>query len=221
MNLHVLLELTKWTRVMKNKIPILDKGYIAFIDSTLSGEVLTPLEIERYNGKINESLLDIASLTIEIRCPVFIQLFLQSYQLRILTTNNTTVEYYLPDVGDIGAPDLQVCTDVVAHIAQTIEALTLTAAGFKQDGVDNFISQLLTPISVYNTIIVSGSLNEWIKVAFTARRAPHMIAAYIDVIQSILRAEWPELQTYIDARRSRDKQGRQKNKKDIPLKTTS
>jgi hypothetical protein len=180
-----------------NKLPALDKGYVALIDSSLSGKVLSALEEEHFNGKINRDLLGSAQMTLQVRCPIFFQLFLQQFNVKVINTIEKDIQCYTPDVSEISTGDASVDDDISKHMKATIEALCITSKAFQKDGLDKFMSHNLMPISVYNTVIITASLSEWIRVVSSKKTLPYPIEVYTDHIKDILEAEWPKLSTYI------------------------
>ena len=181
--------------MLLNKLPVLDKGHVAFIDSSLSGKVMKSIEDHHFKGKINKELLESASLTMEIRCPLFFLTFLLQHGVKTVNTIEKEIECYIPDVSEIKTSDIAVNKDIADHMKQTTEALLMTSKAFEQDGLDKSTSYLLTPVSVYNTVVVTGSLTQWIKLI--SKKRPYAIQAYNDVIKDVMEAEWPKLHTYI------------------------
>lgn len=180
-----------------NKLPVLDKGYVAIVDSSLSGKMMSKLEEEHFKGKINRDLLDCASLTLQIRCPIFFQVYLQQRRMTVVNTIEKEVECYIPDISEINTGDHSVDKDIAEHMKQTIETILLTTKAFEKDKLDRFMSNTIIPVSVYNTVIVTASLTEWIKLIDGKRKLPYAIKAYTDVIKDAVEAEWPKLHTYI------------------------
>lgn len=181
--------------ILLNKIPVLDKGYVALRGCSLNGEEMRAIEKDHYKGKINRQLWDVATLTLEIRCPLFVQLFFQQFNLQVINTVEKDVEYYSPDVSEMNTGDHSVDLEVSSYIKQTSESLTITSKAMEQDGVDRFMANIVMPISVYNTVLVSGSLNQWIQLM--KKKTPAPISAYRDAIYTVAGVEWEELDLFI------------------------
>jgi hypothetical protein len=65
-------------------------------------------------------------------------------------------------------------------------------------GCDTFISQIICPISMYNEIMVSGSLKAW--TSFTNRKnLPSTIEPYRQAVENILLTHWHFLDERIGA----------------------
>jgi hypothetical protein len=96
---------------------------------------------------------------------------------------------YLPNVGEIGSPDSQTNKEISESITATSNALMHNPKAYQEDGANRFISQVLTPINTYTTILVSGSYNDW-KRFCNQQGVPMPIKAYIKVITQIMNAEW-------------------------------
>lgn len=152
---------------------------------------------KEFGRKPTISLSQHVYLTLAIKCPLFVQLFLAEQNFKITAKRPPDeLEAYLPTEVEIGSPDLTTNKDVSAYFEQTTEALLLNQKAFKMDQCDSFVTQILTPISSYNTLIVSGSLNEWIKlVGMTSLPAP--IEAYRSAIHSLMSGEWPNINDLI------------------------
>jgi len=176
--------------MLLNKIPTLDKGYVALLDSSMTTSVMRDVGAEFYGGEYPTSLEELGTMTVVMKCPLFIQLALSKFNLRILDANGTgPLEAYTPDVGAIGAPDRLDAQAIADDIARTTDALLINPRAYQADGADRFVSQVMSPISTYTTIIVSGSYGEWCKFSYQ-EKLPGAIAAYGRSLQQIIEAEW-------------------------------
>ena len=180
---------------MLNKIPVLDKGYVALISSSLDAKAMRELESRHFNNKINKQLWELATLTLEIRCPIFVQIFFQQVGLSVINVVEKKVECYTPDLSEIGTGNHQTDKEIAEYMKQTTEALILTALAFEKDGLNRFTANSLMPVSVYNTIIVSGNLQKWINLL--KKKTPSPISMYVDTIYEIAENEWGELGLFI------------------------
>jgi hypothetical protein len=124
-----------------------------------------------------------------IKCPLFVQLNLSTHSFTIVSTNVTDVEAYIPNVGEIGASDLETSRNISANMKMTTDALLINPKAFQEDGCDRFISQVLTPLNTYTTLIVHGSYNEWKKFC-NQQRVPNPTKSYIKAITQIMNSEW-------------------------------
>jgi thymidylate synthase ThyX len=178
-------------------IPILDKGWIKLLASSLPGENFDQLLIRINRNKVNDRLLELPNLTLEIRCPLFVQMYLAEHGIKFYTTKTETkLEAYIPTVADIGSPDLATSESVATHITQTTEALILNNQMYQDDKCDRFIAQVNSPVSVYNTIIGWANLRQWIDL-ISQRSLPKPIEEYRSAISSVLTSEWPNLPIYL------------------------
>lgn len=172
--------------MLLNRIPVLDKGYVALISSHNNGLTLEKLSL----GHTEYHTL--GRLTLAIKCPLFLQLNLGKFNMRIISMSTSKVEAFLPDMTDIGASDRETAEVIADDIVRTTEALLINPKAYQQDGCDKFISEVLTPISVYNELVVDAPLSEWIKF-IQQDRAPKPIRAYQGVIKDIINNEWKSL----------------------------
>lgn len=176
--------------MLLNKIPVLDKGFVALIDSCNTTAKLREIGTEVYGGEYPVVLEELGSLTLLIKCPLFVQLALSKFNLRIIDANNSgTLEAYTPNAGEVGAKERLDAEAIADDISRTTDALLINPAAYQADGCDRFISQLTTPISTYTSIIVSGSYSEWCKFSYQ-QKLPRAIAAYGISIAQIIEAEW-------------------------------
>ena len=123
-----------------------------------------------------------------IRCPVWFQLRLSLSSLTIVGAPNTPMEAYLPNTGEIGTKDKSTNDAISEDISRTTAALLMNPKAYKADGADNFISQVMTPMNVYTTLLVSGTLAEWRELIGHAGPAP--MEAYLIAIRQIINVEW-------------------------------
>jgi hypothetical protein len=169
--------------MLLNKIPVLDKGYVALIDSCNTTQKLRDIGTEFYSGEYPVELEEIGYLTLVIKCPLFFQLYLSKFNLSIIDANNPNQEHeaYIPNPGEIGCRerlDSEAISDDINPLA------------YQADGADRFISQVITPINVYTTLIVSGKYNDWCKLLNVRKNGPKPILEYIKAIEQIITAEW-------------------------------
>jgi hypothetical protein len=177
--------------MLLNKIPVLDKGYVALVSSCNTTQVLRDLGVEFYGGEYPTSLEELGSLTVAIKCPLFVQLNLSKFNLRIINAEPSEhVDAFLPNGGQIGAPEKSTCDAIADDIARTTDALLINPLAYAHDGADRFISQVLTPVNVYTTLIVQGTFKEWCAFAYMQTKVPGPIMAYTMALQQIIDAEW-------------------------------
>ena len=82
--------------------------------------------------------------------------------------------------------------EIARYIEMTTEALLLNHKGIPMDGGSKFTAQLLTPITVYNELIVSGKLDSWLKF-ISQKKLPKELELYRAAVQGVLSASWRNL----------------------------
>jgi hypothetical protein len=174
--------------MLLNKIPVLDLGYVALLDASNNTKKLRDIGLEFYGGDYPASLEKIGTLTLAFKCPIFIQLALSKHQLIIVTANQSGLEAYKPRINEIGCKDLQLSRDIAEDISRTTDALLINPKAYRSDGANTFISQVITPISIYTTLIVHGSYKEWCDFAYSKSITP--ISEYCEAVKQIIEAEW-------------------------------
>jgi hypothetical protein len=180
--------------MLLNKLNVLDKGFVAPLSFSGNGKILQDLQDHYFKTRTNLKLLELSSASLVIKCPLFVQLNLSQYGLNIITTPSDNVEAYIPDISLIEGESTEDREEIRHYIDMTTQALLLNQKGIAMDGASRFTAQLLTPITVYNELIVSGKLNNWL--AFLKQsRLPKELEIYRKSIQDILSSEWRNIET--------------------------
>lgn len=175
--------------MLLNKIPCLDKGYVALLDSSCDHTKLSEISQEFFKKDDSRFLRELGTLTLVIKCPLFVQLNLSTFNLKVLNVPTAEVEAYLPNVGEVSAPDPTTGKEMADVIKAATDALLINQVALQQDGCDRFTSQVLAPISTYTTLIVYGPYNEW-KRFCEQPRLPAPIKAYVRAVTQIANVEW-------------------------------
>ena len=179
--------------MLLNKILVLDKGFIAPLQFNGGGRLLQELQDNYFKTRANVRLLNITSATLVIKCPLFVQLSLSQCGLDIILTPSNDVEAYIPDVSMVDGETLEDRENIAKYIKVTTEALLLNQKGMPMDGSSDFTSQLLTPITVYNEIIVHGNLKKWL-FFLKQKNLPKEIELYRAHINALLETEWKNIE---------------------------
>lgn len=176
--------------MLLNKLPCLDKGYVALISSANDSTRLEDVRAEFLpHLPTIEKLMPTGAMTLVFKCPLFVQIHISQYGFKILHTKPGNVEAYLPNVGEIGSPDLETNRLIADDIFRTTDALLINPRAYQGDGCDRFISQILMPISTYTTILVYGTTETW-KAFYTQTGLPAPIESYRAAVEQIYKAEW-------------------------------
>lgn len=176
--------------MLLSKIPCLDKGYVTLIDSCNTTAKLRELGQEYFGGEYPTSLEELGNLTVVMKCPLFVQLSLSKFNLKVISAKNSgDTEFYIPNAGEISASDILTSEAISDDISRTTDALLINPKAYQADGCDRYISQIVTPINVYTTLIVQGCYSEWCKYAYQ-ERFPGPIKAYTSALQQVIECEW-------------------------------
>lgn len=177
------------------KEPVLDKGWVATISFSNTGKELQ--ELQGFLGSIVDmKLIEIANATLMIKCPLFVQMNLNSYNLNVINASSGTIEAYTPSVGELKTGTNSQDLFLAKYFEETSESLIMSSKGLVEDGCDAFLAQSLMPVSVYNRIVVHGSLSQWVKF-LKQNNLPTPIEAYRSKIRDILLAQWKNLDKLI------------------------
>jgi len=176
-----------------NNHPVLDKGHVIHLSSSNEGKSLSFIQSTFLNDSIDLELLHMASITFVIKMPLFVQLHMSRYNLTMIQSKRLKeIETYIPDIVDIGGNSTEEAINIHDSMGQTAEALTLNTKGYIMDGCDEFVAQAQSSISVYNELVVHGSLYEWLNF-IKQGNLPKPIEAYRYVIENIISAEWKNI----------------------------
>jgi len=183
-----------------NKIPVLDKGYVALFSNSLSREQFLAIQAEYFRGMVHGRILSMPMIHMEIKCPLFVQLYLTE-NLNAVSKRSGTPEAFIPAVNDVAAESLETSEVISKDIEQTTKALLLNPKSYQMDGCDIFISQVISPVSVYNTLMVSGTLDQWIS-SVKDKSLPAPIEQYRKAIEGVLLAEYDFLWEHISGKKA-------------------
>lgn len=175
--------------MLLNKIPVLDKGYVALLDSTCPTKLYRSVVDEFFGATDTPQLAKICNAVLVIKAPIFVQLHLAQHGLTMVNTVKNDNDAYVPSLGDIGAAELQLGRDIQDDMQRTTDALLINPESYREDGANKFVSQILMPVSTYTTFIVSGSVETW-KKFYKNNSIPGPIKAYAEVVASIIQSEW-------------------------------
>jgi hypothetical protein len=185
--------LKRGENVLLNKIPVLDKGYVALLDSCNTTSKLREIGTEFFGGEYPTSLESLGSMTLAIKCPLFFQLTLSKFNFKIIGAQDgptqRDVETFRPNAGEVAASDVVTSEAIADDISRTADALIINPKAYQADGCERFVSQVNTPLSVYTTLIVSGSYSEWCELAYQYK-LPSVLEQYTIAIGQIITAEW-------------------------------
>jgi len=179
--------------MLLNKTPVLDLGFVAPLEFSGGGRLLQDLQNSYFKTKTNIKLLKVANATLIIKCPLFVQLNIVQYGLDVVSTPSDNIEAYIPDVSMVEGDSLKDREEISKYIKMTTEALLLNQKAMTMDGSSNFTAQLLTPVSVYNEIIVTGRLEKWVNY-LNQKNLPKEINLYQKAISGILESEWRNME---------------------------
>jgi hypothetical protein len=176
--------------MLLNKLPCLDKGYVALIDSMNGTSKLLEISKEFFNSDTaQQKLLKFGYMTLAIRCPIFVLSVLSQHDLKILHVPEKTTEAYIPNATEIKSGASDTDRDISGDIENTTQALLINPKAYQSDGCDRFASQVISPVSTYVTIIASGDFQTWDKLV-RLTNLPDQVEIYRKNIDQIFESEW-------------------------------
>jgi len=181
--------------MLLNRVTVLDKGFVALVSVNITGRELQNIQDHYFRTKVNMKLIELCSATLVVKCPLFVQLNMSQYGFNIVSTPSNNVEAYVPDIGSIQGDVLIDRQRMSNYIKATTEALLLNQKGMPMDGADEFTAQMMTPVNVYNEIIVHGSLRQWVNF-LNQTNLPLSILSYQKAILELLKVEWTNIESF-------------------------
>ena len=167
-------------------IPVLDKGYVALLDTSLSMKRIRSLLSQSVSANM---LLPHVVLTFKIKCPILVRLRFSEYGIATtsIPMSAKQMETYKPTLIDVESPDLEQSV----KISQEIEKIN----DFLMSRIKNTsdpLELINAPISLYNIIVASAPLEVWRK--FTVNIEPHtLIQPYQRAINDLVLADYAEV----------------------------
>ncbi len=90
-----------------NKIHVLDKGYVSLVGSTLPTQDARDLCDALFKGQTPTYMSDMCHAAFVIKLPLFVQLNLSKFNLKLHDTVVEDVEAFCPNEGEVKASDLE------------------------------------------------------------------------------------------------------------------
>lgn len=137
-----------------SKVPVLDNGYVSLIASSLNK---SRREDVLSSYKINcDKLVNLSNATLLVNCPVAVYCVLSQIQgATFAIAESSEEEYYLPDVADIGASDLETSREINQDMYTVTCTLVNNKEAYKADGARPEVAGMLTPVSKYIVVVMS------------------------------------------------------------------
>lgn len=181
---------------MLSKTPVLDKGFVAIMNTSVNDTDIRTLW-NKWTLGFDKQLMHMPTVHMRIKCPLFVQLRFAQFNLHTLVQRKSrNVEAYLPNEVDVNAKDLEASRAISEDIQRTTEALLLNPKAYQYEACDTFISQVISPINVYNELIVTGNLQQWVDF-IQQSNIPKPIEAYRAAIEDLLVTEFVTLEKWI------------------------
>jgi hypothetical protein len=177
-------------------IPVLDKGYVKRVSSSLDLNSFRKFKQDVYKGIFKESLLHVPQVVLEIKCPLFLTVSLASTNLKLHTAINGTTDFYEPTVDDIKSGNHEKDLEIHEHLVANIQATAINAQLYKEDGSNSFVSSIAAPIASYWVGYLIGSVADY-RDFFNSKGAPLQILAYQRVIRDLVVTEYPDLEIHL------------------------
>jgi len=125
-----------------------------------------------------------------VKCPLFVKLAYSEFGLKTTTLQSHEIELFHPTLNDIKGNDPKVSQEIADDIIATGDALMINPKAYQQDGCEPSVSQVNSPLSLYNTIVVSGSLNNWAKY-IKCKNFPKLINEFRIATKDLIDCEYP------------------------------
>jgi hypothetical protein len=182
--------------VLLSKINVLDHGYVGLLSTGCTGKTIKAIEDLYFKAAINREFWKMANATFIMKVPLFVQVFLSQFDLKLTPLHHQEEPVaYVPDESEINSGTNDDDREIVKHMKDTVDSLFITSKAYQQDKCDKFLSHIVTPISVYNEIVVHGDLRSWLEL-LRRKKLPKPIEAYRSAIEELLKVEWKDIELY-------------------------
>jgi hypothetical protein len=114
------------------------------------------------------------------------------FGLITLTCNKGEVECFEPTMSEVGAETPTIGQEIADDIKATSEALIINPKAYRADGCERTVSQVNSPVGLYNKTIVSGFLTNWNEF-ISNPNLPPLIEDYRAAIHELILAEYQEV----------------------------
>jgi hypothetical protein len=179
--------------MLLNKLHVLDKGYVALIQSTFDSVLVSKIRDEFMSGETSQDDVlteKLSRAVMLLKMPLFATRSLSQHGIvQVNLPHKGDLEAYLPNPGEVASGDHELDVSIADDIARTTQALLINPKAYESDGCNRFVAQLITPVNVYVTLIANGTYNQW-KSFSEMRDTPDQIKAYQKAVKEIMRSEW-------------------------------
>jgi len=170
-------------------IRVLDKGHVALIRPSFTKQDIRDLKNDGFNTKRFQRHIFVSMI---VKCPLFVKMTFPEFGLITATGKHDKTETYHPTLNDVKATTPTIGQEIADDIKATSEALMINPRAYRADGCDRFVSQVNSPIGLYNKVMVSGLLEDWNKF-ISCNKLPTLIEAYREAIHSLIMTEYQEV----------------------------
>ena len=170
-------------------IRVLDKGYVILRRPDFTKSDIRSI---RKNGFDTKRLQNHIYVSMLIKCPLFVKMIFPDFGLITLTCNKGEIECFEPTMSDVKAETPTISQEIADDIKATSEALIINPKAYRADGCERTVSQVNSPIGLYNKVIVSGFLSNWSKF-ISNPNLPYLIEDYRKAIHELILAEYQEV----------------------------
>lgn len=170
-------------------IRVLDKGHVILRQPDFSKSDIRAL---RKNGYDTKRLQKHIYVSLIVKAPMFVKMMFPEFGLITLTNNKSKLEVFEPTMSDVKAETPTIGQEIADDIKATSQALLINPKAYRADGCERSVSQINTPIALYNSFIVSGFLSNWNELISHNSFQP-LIEDYREAIHSLIIAEYLEV----------------------------
>jgi hypothetical protein len=176
-----------------SKIPVLDGGYVRLISCSPPFEEYRKILASHFRNNLTWSILDISSITLEIKCPYFILIPLVSSGMKAVAYPRQPDEAFTPSIDYIKSGSLENDKDISESMKMTIDSLMLNKRAYMHDGCDPFISSITTPVSCFWEGIIYAKTVDWVR--FISSKNLHTVVnLYQKSIENAISTEYKNIE---------------------------
>lgn len=180
-------------RTRLNKLPVLDKGYVAMMSCSPSYQEHVRMMSSFFRNRLTQNLIDVTYVHLEVKCPYFILIPMISSNIKVISSVNQATDAFVPTVEHISSGSLDNDRDISESMSITIDSLMLNQKAYVHDGCNALVASLTTPVAAYWDGVMYASMSEWARFMFAKGLHP-IVKQYQTAIYNAISTEYKNLE---------------------------
>ena len=176
-----------------NKLPVLDKGYVAMISCSPSYQDHLCMMSSFFRNRLTHNLIDVTFVHLEVKCPYFILIPMISSGIKVVSSVNQITDAFCPTIEHISSGSHANDKDISESMRFTIESLMINQKAYVHDGCNSLVASVTTPVAAYWEGVMYASMTEWAKFIFAKGLHP-IVKQYQSAISDMISTEYKNLE---------------------------